>query len=61
MIFVEHAVVVSTDPVHRVPGDGAVLGDGPRSRRSAGPPRCDRPPDRVIDGQARLVLPGFVA
>jgi 5-methylthioadenosine/S-adenosylhomocysteine deaminase len=62
MILVEHAVVVTMDPERRIFMDGSALVDGERivavgRAVEVVPPR---PPERVIDGRARLVLPGFV-
>jgi 5-methylthioadenosine/S-adenosylhomocysteine deaminase len=62
MILVEHAVVVTLDPARRILMDGSVLVDGERivavgRATDVVPPR---PPERVIDGRGRLVLPGFV-
>jgi 5-methylthioadenosine/S-adenosylhomocysteine deaminase len=62
MILVEHAVVVTLDPARRILMDGSVLVDGERivavGRATEVVP--SRPPERVIDGRGRLVLPGFV-
>ena len=62
MILIEHAVVVTMDPARRVLRDGSVLLDGPRILQVgvAEAVRAPRPPERVIDGRGRLVLPGFV-
>src|SRR5262245_10631117 len=50
------------DPARRVLGDGSVLIDGERIAQvgRAADVRPPRPPDRVLDGRGRLVLPGFV-
>jgi cytosine/adenosine deaminase-related metal-dependent hydrolase len=62
MILVEHAVVVTMDAERRIFRDGAVLVDGRDivAVGRAADVRAPRPPDRVIDGHNRLVLPGFV-
>jgi len=62
MILIEHAIVVTLDPARRILRDGSVLIDGARIAQvgRAGEVRAPRPPDRVIDGRGRLVLPGFV-
>ena len=62
MILVEHAVVVSMDEDRRIFLDGSVLVDGRDIAQvgRAADVRPPRPPDRVIDGRNRLVLPGFV-
>src|SRR5258705_9441041 len=62
MILIEHAVVVTLDPARRVLRDGSVLVDGPRIVQVdiSDAVRAPRPPERVIDGRGRLVLPGFV-
>ena len=62
MILIEHAVVVSMDENRRIFRDGSVLTDGRDIVQvgRAGDVRPPRPPDRVIDGRNRLVLPGFV-
>ena len=62
MILIEHAVVVTLDPARRVLRDGSVLVDGPRILQVdvSDAVRAPRPPERVIDGRGRLVLPGFV-
>jgi cytosine/adenosine deaminase-related metal-dependent hydrolase len=62
MILIEHAVVVTVDAERRIFLDGAVLVDGARIVQvgRAADVRPPRPPDRVIDGRHRLVLPGFV-
>jgi 5-methylthioadenosine/S-adenosylhomocysteine deaminase len=62
MILVEHATVVTVDRDRRILRDGSVLVDGRDIvdvdvATRVTPPR---PPDRVIDGRGRLVLPGFV-
>jgi cytosine/adenosine deaminase-related metal-dependent hydrolase len=62
VLLIQHAVLVTMDPGRRIFRDGAVLVDGARIvqvGRSADV-RPPRPPDRVIDGRHRLVLPGFV-
>ncbi|MBM4441904.1 MAG: amidohydrolase family protein [Candidatus Rokubacteria bacterium] len=62
MILVEHALVVTVDRERRIFTDGSVLIDGTRIAQvgRAADVRPPRPPDRVIDGRRRLVLPGFV-
>ncbi|MEK7701764.1 MAG: amidohydrolase [candidate division NC10 bacterium] len=62
MILVEHAVVVTMDPARRILMDGSVLVDGGRIAQvgRAAEVRPPHPPERVIDGRGRLVLPGFV-
>ena len=62
MILIEHAVVVTMDAERRIFRDGAVLVDGRDILHvgRAGDVRPPRTPDRVIDGENRLVLPGFV-
>jgi len=62
MILIEHAVVVSMDAERRIFRDGSVLVDGRDVVQigRAADVRPPRPPDRVIDGRNRLVLPGFV-
>ena len=62
MILVEHAVIVTLDPERRIFLDGSVLVEGDRIVQvgRAADVRPPRPPDRVIDGRRRLVLPGFV-
>jgi 5-methylthioadenosine/S-adenosylhomocysteine deaminase len=62
MILIEHAVVVTLDPARRILRDGSVLVDGPRILQVdvSDAVRPPRPPERVIDGRGRLVLPGFV-
>ena len=62
MILIEHATVVTLDRERRILADGSVLVDGRDIVQvgSAGAMRLPRPPDRVIDGRRRLVLPGFV-
>ncbi len=62
MILVEHATIVTLDADRRILADGSLLFDG-RDIVQVGPARevrPPRPPDRVIDGRRRLVLPGFV-
>ena len=62
MILVEHATIITLDPGRRILTDGSVLVDG-RDIVQVGPARAvrpPRPPDRVIDGRRRVVLPGFV-
>ncbi len=62
MILVEHATIVTLDADRRILADGSLLVDG-RDIVQVGPARevrPPRPPDRVIDGRRRLVLPGFV-
>ncbi|HSP74089.1 MAG TPA: amidohydrolase family protein, partial [Gaiellaceae bacterium] len=62
MILVEHATIVTLDADRRILADGSLLVDG-RDIVQVGPARAvrpPRPPDRVIDGRRRLVLPGFV-
>jgi 5-methylthioadenosine/S-adenosylhomocysteine deaminase len=62
VILVEHATVITLDPGRRILTDGSVLVDG-RDIVQVGPARAvrpPRPPDRVIDGRRRVVLPGFV-
>ena len=61
MILVEHATVITLDPTRRILTDGSVLYG--RDIVQVGPARAvrpPRPPDRVIDGRRRVVLPGFV-
>jgi 5-methylthioadenosine/S-adenosylhomocysteine deaminase len=62
MILIEHAVIVSMDPERRLFKDGSVLIDGERIVQvgRAADVRPPRPPERVIDGRGRLVLPGFI-
>ncbi len=62
MILVEHAVVVTMDPARRILLDGSVLLDGERIVEvgRAADVRPAHPPERVIDGRGRLVLPGFI-
>ena len=62
MILIEHAVVVTLDDERRIFTDGAVLVDGRDIVQvgRAADVRPPRPPERVIDGENRLVLPGFV-
>jgi cytosine/adenosine deaminase-related metal-dependent hydrolase len=62
MILIEHATVITLDEERRILSDGSVLVDG-RDIVQVGPAgtvRPPRPPDRVIDGRRRVVLPGFV-
>ena len=62
MILIEHATVVTLDRERRILADGSILVDG-RDVVQVGPAdaiRPPRPPDRVIDGRRRVVLPGFV-
>jgi len=62
VILVEHATIITLDPTRRILTDGSVLVDG-RDIVQVGPARAvrpPRPPDRVIDGRRRVVLPGFV-
>ncbi|MGH7357587.1 MAG: amidohydrolase family protein [Candidatus Rokuibacteriota bacterium] len=62
MLLIEHATVITLDPERRILADGSVLVDG-RDVLQVGPARTvrpPRPPDRVIDGRRRAVLPGFV-
>lgn len=62
MLLIEHATVVTVDRQRRILGDGSILVDG-RDIVQVGPAaevRPPRPPDRVIDGRRRVVLPGFV-
>ena len=62
MLLIEHATIVTMDPGRRIYRDGSVLVDGARIVRigRAADVQPSRPPDRVIDGRHRLVLPGFV-
>jgi cytosine/adenosine deaminase-related metal-dependent hydrolase len=62
MILIEHAVVVSMDEMRRIFLDGSVLVEGRDIVQigRAADVRPPRPPDRIIDGRHRLVLPGFV-
>ena len=62
MLLIEHATIVTMDPERRIYRDGSVLVDGARIVRigRAADVHPSRPPDRVIDGRHRLVLPGFV-
>jgi cytosine/adenosine deaminase-related metal-dependent hydrolase len=62
MLLIEHATVITLDPERRILADGSILVDG-RDVVQVGPARAvrpARPPDRVIDGRRRVVLPGFV-
>ncbi len=62
MLLIEHATVITLDGERRILADGSVLVDG-RDVLQVGPARAvrpPRPPDRVIDGRRRVVLPGFV-
>ena len=62
MLLIEHATVITLDRERRILADGSVLVDG-RDIVQVGPARevrPPRPPDRVIDGRRRVVLPGFV-
>jgi cytosine/adenosine deaminase-related metal-dependent hydrolase len=62
MLLIEHATVITLDRERRILADGSVLVDG-RDIVQVGPARDvrpPRPPDRVIDGRRRVVLPGFV-
>jgi 5-methylthioadenosine/S-adenosylhomocysteine deaminase len=62
VILIEHATVVTMDGPRRILADGSVLVDG-RDVVQVGPAAAvspPRPPDRVIDGRRRVVLPGFV-
>jgi 5-methylthioadenosine/S-adenosylhomocysteine deaminase len=62
VILVEHATIITLDPGRRILTDGSVLVDG-QDIVQVGPARAvrpPRPPDRVIDGRRRVVLPGFV-
>ena len=62
MILIEHATVLTLDRERRILADGSILVDG-RDIVQVGPAnavRAPRPPDRVIDGRRRIVLPGFV-
>jgi cytosine/adenosine deaminase-related metal-dependent hydrolase len=62
MILIEHATVVTLDAGRRILTDGSVLVEG-RDVVQVGPAgvvRPTRPPDRIIDGRRRVVLPGFV-
>ena len=62
MLLIEHATVITLDRERRILADGSVLVDG-RDIVQVGPARdvrSTRPPDRVIDGRRRVVLPGFV-
>lgn len=62
MILIEHAVVITMDAERRIYRDGSVLVDGRDILQvgRADDVRPPGPPDRVIDGRNRLVLPGFV-
>src|SRR5262245_57213458 len=62
MLLIEHAIIVTMDPERRIYRDGSVLVDGARIVRigRAADVHPSPPPDRVIDGRHRLVLPGFV-
>jgi len=62
VILIEHATVVTVDRERRVLRDGSVLVDGRDIVQVdvAARVRPPRPPDRVIDGRRRVVLPGFV-
>ena len=62
MILIEHATVVTVDRGRRILRDGSVLVEG-RDIVQVGPSRDvrpPRPPERVLDGRRRIVLPGFV-
>jgi cytosine/adenosine deaminase-related metal-dependent hydrolase len=62
MILIEHATIVTLDAGRRILTDGSVLVEG-RDVVQVGPAgavRPARPPDRIIDGRRRVVLPGFV-
>jgi 5-methylthioadenosine/S-adenosylhomocysteine deaminase len=62
LILIEHATVLTLDRERRILAGGSVLVDG-RDIVQVGPAaavRPPRPPDRVIDGRRRVVLPGFV-
>ena len=62
MLLIEHATIITLDGERRILADGSVLVDG-RDVLQVGPARAvrpPRPPDRVIDGRRRVVLPGFV-
>ena len=62
MILIEHATIVTLDAERRILTDGSVLVEG-RDVVQVGPVgtvRPARPPDRIIDGRRRVVLPGFV-
>jgi cytosine/adenosine deaminase-related metal-dependent hydrolase len=61
-ILIEHATIVTVDGERRILVDGSLLIEGATiaqvgRARDVRPPR---PPDRVIDGRDRVVLPGFV-
>jgi 5-methylthioadenosine/S-adenosylhomocysteine deaminase len=62
MLLIEHALVITMDGARRVYADGSVVVDGSRIAQvgRASDVRPPRPPDRVIDGRRRLVIPGFV-
>jgi 5-methylthioadenosine/S-adenosylhomocysteine deaminase len=62
VLLIEHAVVITMDPRRRIFLDGSVLVDGDRIVQvgRAVDVKPPRPPERVIDGRERLVLPGFV-
>ncbi len=62
MILIEHATIVTLDKGRRILTDGSVLVEG-RDVVQVGPAGAVRPahpPDRIIDGRRRVVLPGFV-
>jgi 5-methylthioadenosine/S-adenosylhomocysteine deaminase len=62
VILIEHTTVLTLDRERRILADGSILVDG-RDIVQVGPAgtvRPPRPPDRIIDGRRRLVLPGFV-
>ena len=62
MILIEHAIVVSMDPERRIFRDGSVLIEREAIVQvgHASDVLPARPPDRVIDGRGKLVLPGFI-
>jgi cytosine/adenosine deaminase-related metal-dependent hydrolase len=60
--LIEHATVLTLDRERRILRDGSILIEG-RDIAAVGPAgevRLAPPPDRVIDGRARVVTPGFV-
>jgi cytosine/adenosine deaminase-related metal-dependent hydrolase len=62
VLLIDHATVITLDRERRILADGSVLVEG-RDIVQVGPARevrPPRPPDRVIDGRRRVVLPGFV-
>ncbi|MBI4635301.1 MAG: amidohydrolase family protein [Candidatus Rokubacteria bacterium] len=62
MLLIEHATVLTLDHERRILRDGSILVEGHDIVQvgRAGDVRPPRAPDRVLDGRARLVAPGFV-